>query len=159
MGQRDGQRHELRRLVAGEAEHHALVAGALQVEHVVVVDVGAHLEGVRHALADVGRLFVDGDHDAAGLVVVAVQRVRVADLADRLAHDLGDVHVGLGGDLAGDEGKAGGDERLAGHAAVRVVLEDRVEDGVGDLVGQLVGMTLGDGLRGEQVVPLLHRAS
>ena len=41
--QRDGQRHELGRLVAGEAEHHALVAGALGVEGVVVVDVVAHL--------------------------------------------------------------------------------------------------------------------
>ena len=28
VGQRDGQRHQLRRLAAGEAEHHALVAGA-----------------------------------------------------------------------------------------------------------------------------------
>ena len=43
--QRDGQRHELGGLGAGVAEHHALVAGALRVEDVVVVDVGAHLEG------------------------------------------------------------------------------------------------------------------
>ncbi len=51
--QRDRQRHELRSLVAGEAEHHALVAGALRVEDVVVVDVGADLERGGDALADV----------------------------------------------------------------------------------------------------------
>ena len=50
----DRQRHELGRLGAGEAEHHALVAGALGVEHVVVVDVGALLECFVDALADVG---------------------------------------------------------------------------------------------------------
>ena len=45
-----------------------------RVEDVVVVDVGAHLEGGGDALADVRRLLVDGDHDAAGLVVVAEVR-------------------------------------------------------------------------------------
>ena len=72
-------------------------------------------------------------------------------LVDRLAHELGDVDVGVGGDLAGDDDQAGGDQRLAGHAAVRVLGEDGVEDGVGDLVGHLVGVALGDRLGGEGV--------
>ena len=50
VGERDRQRHELGGLVAGEAEHHALVAGALGVEDVVVVGVFAYLFGVRDAL-------------------------------------------------------------------------------------------------------------
>ncbi len=154
--QQDRHGHELRGLGAGVAEHHALVAGALAVEHVVVVDVGAHLEGGGDALADVGRLLVDGHHDAAGLVVVAEVGARVADLLDRLTDDLGDVDVGLGADLAGDEREAGGHERLASDTPVGVVLEDRIEDGVRDLVGELVRVALGDRLRGEEVVPLVQ---
>src|SRR5205807_2218019 len=62
-----------------------------------------------------------------------------------------DVDVAVGGDLAEDQGGAGGQRRLAGDASERVLGEDGVEDGVGDLVGDLVGMTLGDRLRGEEV--------
>ena len=130
VGQGDRQRHELRGLVAGEAEHHALVAGALRVEDVLVVDVRARLHGVRDALADVRRLLVDGDQHAAGLVVEAVLGVRVADVLDGLADDGGDVDVRLGGDLAGHDDGAGGQQGLAGDARVRIVLEDGVEDGV-----------------------------
>ena len=154
--ERDGQRHELGRLGAGEAEHHALVAGALGVEHVVVVDVGALLQRLVDALADVRRLRVDGRDDAAGVAVEAVGGVVVADVADGLPDDLGDLHVGVRGDLAGDHDHAGGDHGLAGHATVRVVGEDGVEDGVGDLVGDLVGMTLGDRFRSEEVSALFQ---
>ena len=50
VGQRDGQGHELRRLAAGEAEHHALVAGAGLV---VGRAARPRLLGVVHALGDV----------------------------------------------------------------------------------------------------------
>ena len=88
-------------------------------------------------------------HGVGGEAEVGVD---VADLADRLAGDLLDVDVGLGGDLAGDDDEAGVDERLAGDAARRVVAQDGVEDAVGDLVGDLVGVTLGHGLGGEEVL-------
>ena len=48
--ERDRQRHQLRRLAAGEAEHHALVAGAL----VVLVALAASLERLVDAALDVG---------------------------------------------------------------------------------------------------------
>ncbi len=159
VGQRYGQRHEFRRLVAGEAEHHALISGALKVEDVVVVHVGADLESLGDALADVRRLLVDRHHHAAGLVVVAVQRVGVAHVLDRPPHDLGDVDVGLGRDLAGDERETGGDQGLAGHTAVGVVRQDGVENGVRDLIRQLVRMALGDRFRREQVVLAVHCTS
>ena len=66
----------------------------------------------------------------------------------------GKVDVAAGGDFAGDDGKAGRDERFARDAANRILREDRVEDGVGDLVGDLVGMSFGDGLGREQVAAL-----
>ena len=71
MGQPDRHRHEVVGLVAGVAEHHALVAGALGVEDVLAAGAGPHLEGGVDALGDVGRLGPDGDRHAAGAAVEA----------------------------------------------------------------------------------------
>jgi flagellar motor component MotA len=71
----DRQRHQHRRLVAGVAEHQALVAGAL-VEVVVV--------GLVHALGDVRALLVVGHQHGAALVVDAVLGVVVADALQHL---------------------------------------------------------------------------
>src|SRR5262249_6238275 len=70
----------------------------------------------------------------------------VADLLDPLADEPRDVDVDLGRDLARDDHEAGGDERLAGDAPVRIAGEHGVEDRVGDLVGDLVRVALGDRL-------------
>jgi hypothetical protein len=92
----------------------------------------------------------------AGLVIEAVLGSRVADVADRLADDLRDVHVGPSGDLARDERGPGRHEGLASHATVRVVREDGVEDPVGDLVGDLVGVAFCDRLGREESVRKRH---
>ena len=77
VGQGDGQGHQLRRLVAGVAEHHALVAGA-----VAQLAVGALLvlQGLVHPQGDVGGLLVDVGDDAAGVAVKAVLGPVVADV-------------------------------------------------------------------------------
>ena len=66
VGDHDRQRHQLGGVVAGVAEHQALVAGALLVE---LVDGAADavLVAVVDALGDVGGLRADGDLDAAGV--------------------------------------------------------------------------------------------
>ncbi len=145
----DGQRHQFGRLAAGVAEHHALVAGAGQLESIVA---GAFLDFERtvDAERDVGRLLVDRDRDAARFGVEADLRLDVADVGDRRADDLGNVDVGLGRDLARDVDLARDCERFDRDAAERIVLEDRVEHRVGNLVGDLVGMTLGHRFAGEQ---------
>ena len=91
--QPDRHGHEVVGLVAGVAEHHALVAGALAVE-LLLGDVGALLVGLVDALGDVGRLRVDRRHDAAGVAVEADRLAVVADALDRLAGDAGDLDVG-----------------------------------------------------------------
>jgi len=91
----------------------------------------------------------------AHLVVEAVLGAGVAHALDGLAHDPGQVGVGLARDLARDEGQAGGHHGLAGHAAVGVLSQERVQDGVRDLVGDLVGVALGDRFRSEEVTPVL----
>ena len=143
VGQPDRQRHEIGRLVAGVAEHHPLVAGALGVERVLAAGSGAELEGRVHALRDIGRLGVERDQHAAGLPVEAVGVVVVADLAHGLAHDGRNVDVGRGGHLARHHDQTGGQERLAGHPAGRVPFQHGVEHGVGNLVRHLVRMALG----------------
>ena len=142
VGQRNGQRHELRRLVAGEAEHHALIARAV-VERAVAGLLA--LERLVDAEGDVRALLVDVCDDGAGLAVKAVFCAVVADLAHGLAHDLRDVHVAVGRDLTHDVHDAGRDRAFAGDAAVRVLRQNGVEDRVGDLVADLVGMSFRHG--------------
>jgi hypothetical protein len=87
----------------------------------------------------------------ARLGVEAVFRARVSHFLDRLPDDLGKIDVTARRDLAGNDGEACGDERLAGHAADRVLREYRVENGIGNLVGDLVRVSFRHRLRGEKV--------
>ncbi len=109
--------------------------------------------------ADVARLLVDRHQHRAGVAVEAHLAARVADPLHHLARELRIVDPRLGGDLAGDHDVAGLEERLAGHPALGILAQDGVEDGVGDLVRHLVGVTLGDRLRGEQVIVERHGLS
>ena len=147
--QPDRQRHEIRRLVAGVAEHHSLVSGALGVQRVLAAGTRAELERGVDALRDVRRLRVERHEDATGLAVEAVAVVVVADGADRLAHQRRDVDIGRGRHLARHHDEPRRQQRLAGHTARRITLENGVQDGIRDLVRHLVGVTLGDRLRGE----------
>ena len=111
----DRQRHQLVGVVAGVAEHQALVAGALLVER--VDRAGAALVAGVDALGDVAGLAADRHHDAAGVAVEALQRGVVADLEDPLADELRDVDVAGGVHLAGHDDQAGGEQRLDRDAA------------------------------------------
>ena len=139
-----GQRHELGRLAAGEAEHHPLVAGTqLEGRGRVVADLERRVD----ALGDVGRLLLDRDERAAGQVVEAVVGAGVADVADGVADDRLEVDVGGRRDLAEDHDEAGRRGRLARDARVRILLDDRVQDGVADLVTHLVRVALRSPIR------------
>lgn len=149
----DRERHQLGRLVAGVPEHQALVARALLVELVVLDGRRTQhpllVRGV-DALGDVRGLRSDGHRDAAGGAVEALLGGVVADLQDLVAHEVGDVGVGLGRDLTRDVHQTSGDQGLDGDARGGVLAQERVENRVADLVSDLVGVTLGDGLRGEE---------
>ena len=109
----DRQRHQLRRLVRRVAEHHALVTGADIVERIVVARVVLQLVGRVDAERDVRRLRVDRHDDAARVRIEAERGVRVADAANRFAHQIGDVDVGGRGYLAGHNHEPRRDQRLA----------------------------------------------
>src|SRR5581483_10376544 len=117
------------------------------------------LDGGVDALGDVGRLLVDRHHHATGVAVEAVRLAVVADGADGLPGQFGDLDIGGGADLAGHHDQPRRQQRLAGHPARRVFLQDGVEDRVTDLVGHLVGVTLGHRLRREPPAVAAHGAS
>ncbi len=143
--QHDRQRHQLRGVAAGIAEHQALVPGALPVQLVRALAL-AVLDCLAYAQRDVRRLRADRDLHAAGGAVEALGRGVVADLQDLLPDDARNVDIGVGRHLAGHMHLAGGDQRLDSHPAAVIALEHGVQNGVTDLVRHLVGMTLSDGL-------------
>ena len=145
----DRQRHEDVGLIAGVAEHHALIARALRVEFVLLGLTRSDLLRGGDTLRNIGRLLIEGDHDAAGAAVVTKRLVVVADLVDRATNGARDIDVGLGGDLTSNHGETGGDKRFARHPTHRILRQHLVEDGVGNLVGHLVGMALRNALGGE----------
>ena len=118
----DRQRHQFRRLIAGVAEHQALIARAAGI----------------HAHGDVGGLALNGVQNAAGLGIEAHSGVGESDVRDHFARQLRHVDVGRGGDLAGHHADSGGDQNFAGHAASGIVFHDGVEYGVGNLIRHLV---------------------
>ena len=110
----DRQRHQGRRLAAGIPEHQPLVA----------CPAGVDPEG------DVGGLLVDGREDRGCLVIEAELGPRVPDVADGVPDDPRHIHIAARADFTGDQGQAGRDERLARHAADRILRQDGVEDRV-----------------------------
>jgi hypothetical protein len=116
-------------------KHHALIARAAGI----------------HAHRDIGRLRLDQIMYAAGIGIESVGGVVVSDVFDGAARDARNVHVSLGGDLAGHDASAGSDQNLAGHAAGGVVGKNGVQHRVRYLVRDLVGMAFGDRFRSEKV--------
>ena len=149
LGQGQRQGHQLRCLVAGVTEHHALVSRAVGQ---LAVCAGLALQRFVHAQGDVRGLFVDGGDDAAGIAVKAVLATVIADLPHHFPGDLGDIHIAGGGDLAHHMDEAGAGCGLAGHAAHGILGQDGIQDGVGNLIADLVGMSFRHRFRGKQVV-------
>src|SRR5208337_131932 len=134
VGEGNRKGHQFRSLIAGEAEHHSLVAGAAGV----------------YAHGNVAGLLVDAGNHRAGIGVEAVDGVVVADGLNYAAHQALEVHVSFGGNFAGDDDQAGAGQGFTGDAAGGVFTQAGVENGIGNLVGDLVGMSFGNRFRGKQ---------
>ena len=157
MGEVNGEGHEAVGLVAGEADHHALVAGAGGAAGVGSGGaVGAGFQRGADAGVDVGGLLAGVGDDAAGMAVDAVFQVGVADFQQGPAGDGVEVQFGLGGDFAGDHDQVLAGDGLAGDAAHGVNGEGGVQYGVGNLVAHLVGVPFSNRLGSEQVLGRGH---
>src|SRR5687767_3534517 len=67
----------------------------------------------------------------------------VSDVADGIAHYVGYFDVRFGRQLAGNNRKAAGQQRLEGHTRLWVLLQQLIQHSVADLIRQLVGVTFG----------------
>ena len=135
MCQREGQGHEAIGLVVGIAEHHALVAGALQFGGFAL-----------HAAVNVGTLVVNGREDATTFGIELVFGLRVADATDGAANCFLQIDVGGRFHLARHHHLTGSYEGFASHFRLRIESQEFVEQSVRDLVGYLIGMAFGNGL-------------
>ena len=145
MRQRDGQRHQLRGLIAGIAEHHALVARANEV--VLVSGAVFRLKGFVHAHCNVRGLHVNGGQHRAGRTIEARIRRIVTDLFDDFTRNRIDVHIALGGNLAHHVHHTGRRRHFASYMRGRVFRHDVVENCIGNLVANLVRVAFGHGFR------------
>ena len=136
MRQDQRRGHHLAGLVAGVAEHDALVAGTLLL-----------LGLADDALVDVRRLFVDGRQDAARVAVELVLALGVADAPDHAARHALHVDIGVRAHFAGHDHESRGAERFAGDLRVGVAAQEFVEDCVGNLIRNLIGVPFGHRLR------------
>ena len=117
--QRDRHRHKLLGLIARITEHHALIACA--DSEVSLRGTLLALKGVVNAECNVGGLLVDGGQDSAGVAVKAVLRAVVADLTNRVADNLRDIHIAGSGNLAHYLNHTGGAGGLTGYAGIRIL--------------------------------------
>ena len=157
VGQVNGQRHQAVGLVAGEPDHHSLVASAGRAARIGLGAVVAGLQRGADAGVDVRRLLAGVADDAAGIAVDPVFELGVADLKQGLARDGVEVQVSLGRDFAGDHDQVLAGHGLAGHAAHGIDAQGGVQHGVGDLVTHLVGVPFGHRLGREQVLGRGHK--
>ena len=95
MGQRDGQRHQFRCFVAGKAEHHALIAcaGGKASCHLTAL---AAFQRLVDAHGNVRRTAARCDVSTAQVSASNPHsRAVVADIADRIADDAGNIDIAL----------------------------------------------------------------
>ena len=142
MRHRDGIRHILLCLVRRIAEHHSLVSGSDGVNIFLCRRCCLCFERLIHAESNICGLLVDHRNHAAGLRVKSVIRAGISDVADRIAHDLLHIYIGIGGDLSHNHHHTGRSACLAGNAAHGILLHKRIQDGIGNLVAHLIRMSL-----------------
>ena len=143
----NGQRHQALGLVAGVTEHQPLVTGALQIE--LVDGALSVLVGLVDAPGDVGALAAQRDADATRSAVEPFARRVVANVEDGLASYAGNVGVGVGSDLSGNDDQAGRHQGLHGDAGRLARLQNGVQHSVADGISDLIWVTLGNRLGSE----------
>ena len=145
MGKRNGRWHQLRRFVAGKAEHQPLIACALFCR-------AFPLRGdAIDSLLNIAGLFAHFADHPAGVGVKNAVAVDISDVANARAHALLEIKLRIAGYLPGDHHEIALGKGLASHATQRVLFETSVEDVIADGVANLIRMSFGDGLGGKNV--------
>jgi hypothetical protein len=148
VGIEDRRGHERLGLAAGEAEHDALIAGAL-----FFLLLGIRIDAER----DVGGLLVHvvlelGEVPVKSLLLVAnlTHRAPRRRLDQLGRHALGPAH------LARHDDAVGRDQSLDGDPRKRIGGKIEIDHRIGDAVAHLVGMTFRHRFTGEEVICPRH---
>ena len=147
MGQHNGHGHQLGGLIAGKAEHHALIPGAVVL---VLLRLAFGFQRTVHAHGDIAGLLVNGGDDGTGVAVKTVLGPVITDLAHHFPSDVGNVRIATGGNLAHHIDHAGGAGGLTGHPGLGIFFQNGVQHRIGNLVADFVGMSLGHRFRGKE---------
>ena len=118
----DRSRHVFIALIAGIAEHDALIACA------------DHMISMVDRMMDLAGLLVHPDHDRVLFLVT--------DLADHVFRDLRIIDMCLGVCLSIDQHEVVLDRGFHRHVGIRILTQRLIQDGVRDLIADLVRMTL-----------------
>ena len=154
----DGHRHQGGGLIAGEPEHHPLVASADFVDLLVGQLAAFDLVALVHTASDILALAGNGAHHRAGVAVKALLAAVVADALDHPADEFVEVHESVGGDLAQHHHEAGLGGGFASHTAAGVLLQAGIQHRIAHLVAQFVGVSLRHALGGEFIACAIHKS-
>ena len=149
VGQRDGIGHQLRCLIYGVAEHHALVAGADGLQLFIAHLLLSGFQRPVYAHGDIRGLLMNHGLHRAGIRVKSHVGPGVADGPHGITDNLLNVHMGLGGNLSHDGHNACGGYGLAGGPGHGILGQHGVQDGIGDLVAHFIRMSFCYGFGGK----------
>ena len=150
MSQCDRVRHVLLSFVGCKTKHHTLVTCTDGIQCIIIHGVLFFLQCGIYAKRDILGLLIQCHDHTAGIAVKAIFCTVIADLTDGLAHDLLNVHISIGGDLAHNHNQTGGGAGLARYTAHRVFFHQRIQDCIGDCIAHFVRMSLSNGLGSKQ---------
>ena len=137
MRQRNGQGHQLRRFVAGKAEHHALISGAESVSINGFLGFQRQID----TLGDIRRLGVQRATDLTGISIKAILGLGIANLPNDLACDLDVIYRCRGRYFSHNMHRTGLCGGFAGAAGIGINSEQGVQYTIGDLIADFVRVT------------------
>ena len=144
VAQVERQRHVGIGLVAGIAEHHALVAGTL-IFFILALN----------AAIDVGALLMKSREDATRFSFKLERAAIVADAVNNASDGFHQINIGFRLHFAGNGHMACGHKCFASNLRLRVAGKEFVENSVGNLVGYFIGVSFRYGFGCEQIVLLV----
>ena len=130
VGQRNRIRHIFLCLIIRITEHHALVSGSDCINIRVRHGIFFRFQRLINAQRDICRLFIQRCYHRAGFRVKSIFTACISDLRNRVAHDLLNIHIRLGGNFAHNHDHTCCRTGLTSHAAHWVLCNEGVQDRV-----------------------------
>ena len=145
VGQRYGQRHHLRSLVAGKAEHHTLISGSRLIGHLRFIGKLPVLifQRLVYSHGYIRRLFIYGGHYRAHITVKSIFTAVVPYVTDHISGQLLYIDIAFCAYFPHDHRVSGINSRLCRHTSLGILFHYGIHYGIRYLIADLIGMSLG----------------